>query len=273
MTIDEHKQKVMASFDMASEGYDCNSLRFFVESASFLIKTLRLNGNESLLDVATGTGHVAVAAAQVLKNGSVTGIDLSEKMLQKASDKAQAMELRNVTFKHCDIEDMGFADDTFDTASCAFGLFFLPHMENGLRSISKVLKTGGKFAMTSFRPSLMMPLRGMLMERIKGYGVEEPKLSWMLLDSPEKINSLLKGAGYRDIQIISKQMGYYLKDSLEWRDVLWNSGYRGLVSQLPEGDLQRFMKEHLQEVDGTRNEKGIWLEVEVLFATAINGKR
>ena len=273
MNIDEQKQKVMASFDMASDGYDCPSLRFFAQSASWLINTMQLKGNENLLDIATGTGHVAIAAAQELKKGNVTGIDLSEKMLQRAMAKANERHVRNVTFKRCDLEDMGFDEDTFDAASCAFGLFFLPHMENGLRSISKVLKTGGKFAMTSFRPSLMMPLRGMLMERIKGYGVEEPKLSWMLLDSPEKINSLLKGAGYRDIQIISKQMGYYLKDSLEWRDVLWNSGYRGLVSQLPEGDLQRFMKEHLQEVDGTRNEKGIWLEVEVLFATAINGKR
>jgi len=268
MNIDEQKQKVMASFDMASEGYDCPSLRFFVESASWLIKNMKLRGDENLLDIATGTGNVAIAAARELRNGKVTGIDLSEKMLQKAVDKAHEMSLRNVTFKRCDIEAMGFDDNAFDVACCAFGLFFLPNMENGLKCISKVLKPGGKLAMTSFRPSLMMPLRKMLIDRIKGYGVEEPKLSWMLLDSPDKISALMSGRGFVNIQIEAKQMGYYLKNSLEWRDVLWNSGYRGLLSQLSEEDLKRFLSEHLKEVDGIADENGIWLEVEVLLATA-----
>jgi ubiquinone/menaquinone biosynthesis C-methylase UbiE len=268
MNNDEHKQKVMASFDMASEGYDCPSLRFFAESAAWLINKMQLKGNENLLDIATGTGHVAIAAARELGNGNVTGIDLSEKMLRRAVNKANEMNLRNVIFRQCDIENMGFDDNTFDAACCAFGLFFLPNMENGLKCISKVLKPGGKLAVTSFAPSLMMPLRRMLFDRIKGYGVEEPKLSWMLLDTPEKINALMKRAGYVDIRIQSKQMGYYLKNSLEWRDVLWNSGYRGLLSQLSGEDLKRFMNEHLKEVDGVADANGIWLGVEVLLATA-----
>jgi ubiquinone/menaquinone biosynthesis C-methylase UbiE len=272
MNNDEHKQKVIAAFDMASEGYDCSGLRFFVESASWLIKNMKLRGDENLLDIATGTGNVAIAAAQELRNGNVTGIDLSEKMLQKAVNKAREMNLRNVTFKHCDIEDMGFDDNIFDAVCCAFGLFFLPNMENGLKCIAKVLKPGGLLAITSFTPSLMMPLRKMLIDRIKVHGVEEPKLSWMLLDSPDKINALMSSTGYRDIHIQSKQMGYYLKSSMEWRDVLWNSGYRGLLSQLSGEDLKRFMSEHLKEVDGVADENGIWLEVEVLLATATLSK-
>ncbi len=268
----EQKQKVMAAFDMAGEGYDCNGLRFFVESASWMIRNMRLNGDEKLLDIATGTGHAAITAAQELRNGNVTGIDISEKMLQRAVIKAHTMNLQNVTFKRCDIEDMGFENNTFDAACCAFGLFFLPNMENGFTCISKVLKPGGKIAITSFTPTLMMPLRKMLIDRIKGYGVEEPKLSWMQLDSPDKISKLMSNAGCQDIHIQSRQMGYYLKSSLEWRDVLWNSGYRGLFSGLSEEDLKRFMNEHLKEVEGVADENGIWLEVEVLLATAIASK-
>lgn len=272
MNNDEHKQKIIAAFDMASEGYDCSGLRFFVESASWLIKNMKLTGGENLLDIATGTGNVAIIAAQELKNGNVTGIDLSEKMLQKARNKTREMNLRNVTFKHCDIEDMDFDDNVFDAACCAFGLFFLPNMENGLKCIAKVLKPGGKLAITSFTPSLMMPLREMLIDRIKAYGVEEPKLSWMQLDSPDKINSLMSSAGYRGIHIQSKQMGYFLINSQEWRDVLWNSGYRGLLSQFSGEDLKRFMSEHLKEVESVADENGIWLEVEVLLATATLSK-
>lgn len=106
------------------------------------------------------------------------------------------------------------------------------------------------------------------MDGIKRYGVEPPPLSWMRLDSPGKINDLLCRAGYRNIHIKSKQMGYYLKNSLEWRDVLWNSGHRGLLSQLSGDDLKQFLNEHLREVDGVADDNGIWLEVEVLLATA-----
>ena len=200
MNDDEHKQKVMATFDMASEGYDCPGLRFFVESATYLIKKMQLNGDENLLDIATGTGHVAITAARELGRGRVTGIDLSEKMLLRAVKKANEMNLQNITFKRCDIEDMGFDNDFFDAACCAFGLFFLPNMENGLKCISKVLKPGGKLAITSFTPTLMQPLRGMFLNRLKGYGIESPHVSWMQLDTRDKINNLLSKAGFASIQ-------------------------------------------------------------------------
>lgn len=272
MNNKQHKQNVTASFDMASEGYDCAGLRFFADSASWLADVMNLKGNENVLDVAAGTGHAALALARKLNRGMVTGIDLSEKMLQKAWRKALEMNLRNVTFQRRDIEDMGFEENSFDACCCAFGLFFVPDMENGLRCISRILKPGGMLALTSFTSSLMMPLRGMFIERIKKYGVEEPKLSWMLMDCPEKISSLLTGAGYRDIHIQSKQMGYYLKDSREWWDVLWNSGYRGLLNRLSEKDLEQFMAEHLKEVEGVADKNGIRLDVEVLLSTATSGK-
>ncbi len=268
MNNEEHKQRVMASFDLASEGYDCASLRFFIESASHLIKKMHLKGDENLLDIATGTGHVAIAAARELRNGFVTGIDISEKMLQRAVHKVSKMNLRNVTFKRCDIDHMDFGNRAFDAVTCAFGLFFLPDMDNGLRRISEVLKPGGTLAMTSFTPSLMMPLRGMFVDRIREYGVEPPQLSWMRIDTPDKISALMSRACYRDIEIQQRQMGYYLKESRQWLDVLWNSGYRGLLSQLSAEDLKKFMNEHLKEIDSMADENGIWLEVGVLFATA-----
>jgi ubiquinone/menaquinone biosynthesis C-methylase UbiE len=94
-------------------------LRFFAESASWLIDNLQLKGNENLLDIATGTGHVAIAAALKLRNGKVTGIDISEKMQHKAVNKANEFNLRNAIFKHCDIEDMDFDHNAFDAACLA----------------------------------------------------------------------------------------------------------------------------------------------------------
>ncbi len=265
MDSQEHKQKVKKSFDMASDRYDCSSLRFFVNSALYLVNILDLKGNENLLDIATGTGNIAIAAAQKLANGHVTGIDISEKMLEKGRSKINEKKLTNVTFKCCDIEDMGFEESSFDVACCAFGLFFLPDMERGLNCISKVIKPGGKFSLTSFTGDLMEPLNGIFLDRLKGYGIKLPPLSWKRLDTPDKIDGLLSSTGFQDVNIQSKQMGYFLKGSSEWWNVLWNSGYRGLLSQLSEKDLHQFKKDHLNEIDQFAVEKDIWLNVEVLF--------
>ncbi len=268
MNNDGHKQRTAAAFDMASEGYDCPGLRFFTESAAYLVRKMQLRGDERLLDIATGTGNVAVAAAMLLPDGFVTGIDLSEKMLRRAQSKASSMGLRNVNFKRADIEAMDFEKDFFDAASCAFGLFFLQDVSNGLKCISRVLKPGGKLALTSFQSSYWMPSRGMLRERLKKYGIEPPKWQMASLDTPDKISDLLSWAGYRNIDIEPLEMGYYLKDANEYWHALWNTGQRGQLSQLSETDLTKFKEEHLQEVEATADEKGIWLEVEVLFATA-----
>jgi ubiquinone/menaquinone biosynthesis C-methylase UbiE len=271
MNKNDHKQKVKESFDMASEGYDCHGLRFFIESAKHLIKSINLKGNEKFLDTATGTGHVAIAAAQELPNGNVIGIDISNKMLERAERKTIDKKLSNLIFKCCDIEDMGFKKFSFDVACCAFGIFLVPDMEKGLSCISKVVKPGGKLAMTSFTKALMEPLNGTFLDRLKRYDIKPSTLSWKRLDSPDKINELLSNSGFQDINIQSKQMGYFLKDSLEWWDILLNSGYRGLLNQLSTKDLAQFKNDHLQEVDNFADEEGIWLDVEVLLATfAIN---
>ncbi len=272
MNNDEHKQNIKMTFDMASEGYDCPGLRFFVESASHLVESLQLKGDENLIDIATGTGNVAIEAARRLEKGSVTGIDLSDSMLQRAISKAEELNLTNTEFKCCDIEDMDFEDSMFDAASCAFGLFFLQNMDNGLKCISRVLKPGGQIALTSFTPSLMKPLRVLLVDRLKQYGIEPPPLSWMRIDTPDRITELLSSADYENISVQSRQLGYYLKDGDEWWNVTWNSGYRGLISRLSEQDINLFKKEHLKEVNDLADEKGIWLEVDVLFALATLSK-
>lgn len=157
---------------------------------------------------------------------------------------------------------------SFDMACCAFGIFFLPDMENGLNCISKVVKPGGKFALTSFTNNLMEPLNETFLNRLKKYDIKQSTLSWKRLDTSEKINELLNGAGFQDINVQSKQMGYYLKDGHEWWEVLWNSGYRGLLSQLSEKDLNQFMDDHLQEVNNFAEKEGIWLDIDVLFAVS-----
>src|SRR5262245_11109842 len=104
MNETELKDMVRQNFDEASAGYDSPALRFFDLSAAHLIETLDLNGDESVLDLATGTGKVAIAAARRLPRGNVVGVDMSTGMLTQAAAKVRQQKLRNVVFECRDIE-------------------------------------------------------------------------------------------------------------------------------------------------------------------------
>ena len=62
------------------------------------------------------------------------------------------------------------------------------------------------------------------------------------------------------------QVGYYLVGFEEWWDILWFSGFRGLLSQLSSSDLARFRQSHHDEIDLLVEEQGIWMNVEILIS-------
>lgn len=97
---------------------------------------------QQLLDVATGTGDVALALlGAVHPESRLTGVDLSEQMLAVARRKLQG---RNCQLLLADAERLPFADGSFDCVSVAFGVRNFVHLEQGLSEMCRVLKPGGK---------------------------------------------------------------------------------------------------------------------------------
>ncbi len=262
----EYKKMITGSFDDASVGYDSEAMRFFDNSAECLGDYLNLKGHERVLDVATGTGKSALAMARQLNAGHVTGIDLSEGMLNQANNKAVEEGLSNITFTQMDVEKIKFSSNYFDCASCSFGIFFLPDMEKGLRGIIDTVKPGGCIAITSFLDGSFRPLSDLCLDRFEKYGVKLPDhYTWQRLDHPDKHRDLFASVGLKDIKSQAKQMGYYLKNKEQWWDVIYYSGFRGFLNQIPEDDQLRYKEEHLAEVETTATKEGIWLNVETIF--------
>jgi ubiquinone/menaquinone biosynthesis C-methylase UbiE len=266
MDMQERKYKIKETFNNAAEGYDKPALRFFLVAAEHLADSMRFAGNEHALDVAAGTGSVALACAQRLDTGHVTAIDLSDGMLAKAKVKAQEQQLTNLDFLCLDIEASNLTADSFDAACCGFGIFFLPDMEVGFKAVVKLVKPGGAIGISSFTGAVMEPLSQKFIERILTYGVAMPSLSWKRLDSVEKIRTLYQSAGLERLHTQTYQVGYHLAGFEEWWDILWYSGFRGLLSQLSSSDLVRFRQAHQEEIELLVDEQGIWLNVEILIS-------
>ena len=266
MDTQDRKYKIKETFNAAAAGYDKPALRFFKHTAEHLAQRMEFSGTERVLDVATGTGAVALACARRLGAGHVTGIDLSEGMLAQARAKAAAEKLGNLTLQCMDLEALDLGADTFDAACCGFGIFFLPDMEAGLKIIAQHVKPGAAIGISSFTGEVMEPLSQKFLDRIQSCGVSLPPLSWKRLDTPEKLHALYRAAGLEQPLIYTEQVGYPLTGFDEWWDLVWHSGFRGLVSQLAPDDLARFTAAHREEIEALADSDGIELNVNVLIA-------
>ena len=265
MREEHYKALLRATFDSVAGAFDCEALRFFGESAEHLGTCLELRGNEHVLDVATGTGHAALAIASRLPKGQVTGIDFSRGMLAQARKKASELDLRNVLFLERDMQNLGFPTDYFDAALSAFGIFFAGDMNAQLSHITSTIKPGSQVAISEFQENIFYPLANLMFDRLAAYGVKQRLYDWKRIATEEECKKLFEQAGLENIRVNKRNMGYYLDSAEQWWDVIWNAGFRRLVAQLTPGDLQRFKREHLREVGSLKTTDGIWLEVGILF--------
>ncbi len=269
-TAREQKQKVAAGFNLASAGYDRQAVRFLALTARRLVEIAAIRNNETILDVATGTGHSAIAISTFVGiNGRVIGIDLSPDMLEVARQSITT-SLDNIQLQLGDAENLSFEDESFDKVVCASGIFFLPDMLGGLQEWLRVTKPGGVVAFSSFGETAFNPMREMYANRIQNnYGVGlPPSRGFQRLNTIQKCQDLMQQAGFclKDVEIHTEQLGYYLQNVDEWWDIVWHTGFRHSVSQIAPEKLAQFKTEHLAEVGELVTNKGIWLDVPVIFA-------
>jgi ubiquinone/menaquinone biosynthesis C-methylase UbiE len=256
---------IKETFNTIAAGYDCPALRFFSTSADHLAASLPLRGDERVVDIATGTGNLALALAGRLPRGSVTGIDFSANMLVQARHKGAALGVGNVEFMEMDMQELALEEAVFDLATCAFGIFFVEEMESQLARIARLVRHGGTIAICNFQEEYFNPLRTLMVERLVGYGVQLPPQTWRRIATEAGCRELFARVGLGDVRVELKNMGYYLEDADQWWQLVWNAGFRGLLQQLPPEELERFRREHLQEVAGLAGPDGIWLDIGVLF--------
>lgn len=268
MEEDQRRKIIKETFNTVSCEYDGKALRFFPDSARYLASRLRLRGDEQVVDVATGTGNAALAVARYLPRGFVTGIDFSRGMLEQARKKAGSMNIQNVRFLEMDMQNLDF-NVRFDAAICAFGIFFVEDMDAQLARIAGMVKDGGIIAICNFHEDYFQPLRDLLIKRLVSYNVQIPPQTWKLIASETRCRELFEKAGIRDVRVEQKNMGFFLENEREWWDIVWNAGYRRMLSQLQPSDVEKFKQEHLQEVAALATKDGIWLDIGVLFTSGV----
>ena len=141
-------EQVQEMFDSIAPAYDfMNRAMTFGIDKLWRAKAVKMIGKQSpktILDVATGTGDLAIKLAKTLNLGKVTGIDLSEGMIavgrKKVSDEGLC---EKIELMQGDCLALPFGDNMFDCITVAYGVRNFEHLDVGYKEMLRVLKTGG----------------------------------------------------------------------------------------------------------------------------------
>lgn len=159
----QKKQQVEQMFDNIAHRYDF--LNHFLSLGidklwrKKAIRILSAYRPEKILDVATGTGDFAIAAAK-LKTQKIVGFDLSEQMLNVGREKVKRLGLADVIeFRKGDSEDMPFASGEFDAITVAFGVRNFENLEKGLQEFYRVIKNQGAVIILEFSKPKYFPMK------------------------------------------------------------------------------------------------------------------
>lgn len=118
--------------------------------AAHLVRFARVRAGQALLDVATGTGVVAITARRA--GARVTALDLTPELLERARDHARIAGTDDIVWQAGDAEAMPFADASFDVVVSQMGHMFTPRPEAVTRELLRVLRPGGTLAFTTWPP-------------------------------------------------------------------------------------------------------------------------
>ena len=219
------KKQVEQMFDNISEHYDgLNRVITFGIDQKWrkkVVKIVREANSNSILDIATGTGDLAIMFAEHTSAKKIVGLDISEGMLNVGRKKVRQNNLDNrVDLVVGDSENLPFKDNSFDAITVSFGIRNFETLEKGLSEILRVLKPNGKFVIletsvpTKFpykqgykiHCNLILPLIGKLFSKDKN---AYSYLSESAANFPfgEDLNNILRKTGFIDVKDYPQTFG------------------------------------------------------------------
>ncbi|MEN8185844.1 MAG: bifunctional demethylmenaquinone methyltransferase/2-methoxy-6-polyprenyl-1,4-benzoquinol methylase UbiE [Bacteroidota bacterium] len=157
------KEQVTQMFDNVSSNYDfLNRVLTFGIDVNWRKKVVKIVSDENaktILDIATGTGDLAIMLAGTNPD-KIVGLDLSPGMLEVGKKKVAEKKLGNlIEMVLGDSENLPYKDNSFDAATVGFGVRNFENLEKGLSEIYRVLKPGGSFVVLETSQPTKFPVK------------------------------------------------------------------------------------------------------------------
>ena len=239
-----------------------------VQSIGRLLDAVDVRSGARLLDVATGPGYVAAAAAQ--RGASVVGVDFAVAMLAEARRKYPAVE-----FKEGDAEALPFADASFDAVVMSFGLLHLGRPEQALAQAHRVLRSGGRIGFTVWAKPEEAIGFGIVLRAVQNHGTLNvplpPAPPFFRFSEPAECRRVLLEAGFVTPNVVPVPQVWRLYSPDALFEIMRGSTVRtaGLLrAQTPEA-VNAIRSEVRNSAEAYRKGETIELPMPAVLASAI----
>ena len=186
-----------------------------------VVRIVRKLGAKHIMDMATGTGDLAIAMAKKIDDSTIYGADFSSEMLAVAKQKIEQLGLlERISLTECNAEDIPLADEAVDAATVAFGVRNFEHQKEALTEMKRTIKKGGHLIVLEFSnpkcafvrwcyrlySHYILPAIGRLVSKHATAYTYLPE-SIDQFASPEAFTTLLEEVGFDHIERKSQSMG------------------------------------------------------------------
>ena len=221
-------------WERAAEFYGDAFGALTAQTAPTLLDAVGATDRTRLLDVASGPGFIAAAAA--LRGASVSGLDFARAMVVEARRRHPS-----ITFREGDAEALPFADGSFDAVVMNFGLLHLARPEAAIAEARRVLRPGGRYAFTVWAPPERAVGFGMTLRAIEQFGNKDVPLPegppFFRFSDAAGTQQTLESNGFADVRVEELPMTWRLGSSDAVFQALARGGVRTaavLRAQTPE---------------------------------------
>ncbi|KOU63441.1 methyltransferase type 11 [Streptomyces sp. MMG1533] len=224
---------------------------------------------ERVLDACCGAGASALPAARAVgPAGAVDGVDLSGALLDIAADRARQEGLRNVRFHRHDITAWPAPDGGYDLVQCALGVFFLPDMDRSTAALVRLLRPGGRLAVTVWEKGALtdwwQALRGAV-ETERAWPDSPTTARLARIETADTLAAWLEGLGLTAARVEPRRLAVALTPDTAWGLVV-GSGTRALLHGLDPAAVERLRREFTARLTAASVTE---LDVRILTGTAV----
>ena len=269
LDINKYKQHVADTYNCRSLTYDNSNWHHHI--AQRLVNYAQLSPDQYVLDIATGTGMVAIEAAQIVgTKGKVIGVDISTGMLEQAKHKAKVLGLTNIEFQLADAEALELPANSVDRVLCGSAFIWMSDLIGVLRLWHRFLKPNGSIGIHAFADTAF--IGGIVAQKVaERHGVVFEMST--PTGSVEKCRNLFLSAGFEAIEVEVEQHGSYI--SLEKAKAMWTGSsnpvpgqFPNPLSQLTSENLVQVKAEFEAELEALQTNQGIWNDITTFYVFA-----
>jgi SAM-dependent methyltransferase len=237
----------------------------FETGAGEFVARLGLDADERVLDVACGTGNLALPAARA--GAIVTGVDIAPNLIAQAKHNAE-LEKLSVTFDIGNVEQLPYESETFDTVITMFGAMFAARPDRAAGELLRVTRSGGRIAMASWTPTGFI---GEMFKVTSRYVVPPAGVPSPLLWGTEDAVRERLGPGTKGLTLTRRMMAmeypFGPEETVNYFRLWYGPTLRAFAGLDDDGraslrvDLEGLWRDHNRASDGTTRVQSEYLEV------------